>query len=309
MLAILFITNSHFAPLYGPYESLATGGTIGVALFFFCSGFTLFMKPMGGVGNFPNWYKRRILRIYPSVIAFAIVAGIFFDHRWRIDLHRYDGGWFVNCIMVYYLVFFFLGVYFRTKARWLLVVHLLVVAVAFYLHCQDADFYMYKDRFQRIVFFSCMLLGAIMGQAGSKASTRPKADVCLLLLSIVVFYALLFVSIKGTHLIVLQYLSLFVLLVMMYLFYQVFGADWARRCYQSRAGNAIIRVVGGLCLEVYLVQFKLITVQFNHLFPLNLLIIFLEILVVAYLTRCLSRFLLQTFNEAPYDWKKIISVY
>lgn len=46
--AALLITNSHMNMLYGDYRFLATGGCIGDVLFFFCSGFTLFLKPMGG---------------------------------------------------------------------------------------------------------------------------------------------------------------------------------------------------------------------------------------------------------------------
>ena len=52
--------------LYGKYNALATGGAIGDVLFFFCSGFTLFL---GKMGRFDNWYKRRINRIYPTVFA------------------------------------------------------------------------------------------------------------------------------------------------------------------------------------------------------------------------------------------------
>lgn len=49
-LAVLLITNSQMELLYGKYSVMATGGTIGDVLFFFCSGFTLFMKPnMGGL--------------------------------------------------------------------------------------------------------------------------------------------------------------------------------------------------------------------------------------------------------------------
>ncbi len=61
-LAALLITNSHMEILYGEYSFMATGGAIGDALFFFCSGYTLFL---GRNASFFNWYKRRINRIYP----------------------------------------------------------------------------------------------------------------------------------------------------------------------------------------------------------------------------------------------------
>lgn len=46
-LAIVLIVNSHMEPAYGKYAYLASGGAIGLALFFFCSGFTL--NIIGGV--------------------------------------------------------------------------------------------------------------------------------------------------------------------------------------------------------------------------------------------------------------------
>ena len=77
--AALLITNSHIAVLYpeGLYV-LATGGAIGDVLFFFCSGYTLFL---GRDGGFFNWYKRRINRIYPTVFAWAILAAFVFGQR------------------------------------------------------------------------------------------------------------------------------------------------------------------------------------------------------------------------------------
>lgn len=42
-LAVLAITNSHMEILYGDYNFLATGGAIGDVLFFFASGYTLFL--------------------------------------------------------------------------------------------------------------------------------------------------------------------------------------------------------------------------------------------------------------------------
>lgn len=68
-IAAILITNSHMGILYGKYNELATGGAIGDVLFFFCSGFTLFLSR--GV-RFDNWYKRRINRIYPTIFAWAI---------------------------------------------------------------------------------------------------------------------------------------------------------------------------------------------------------------------------------------------
>lgn len=76
--AAILITNSHMGILYGNYSVLAMGGAIGDSLFFFCSGFTLFLGRMGG---FDNWYKRRINRIYPTIFAWAILTSFFFNNH------------------------------------------------------------------------------------------------------------------------------------------------------------------------------------------------------------------------------------
>lgn len=87
--AALVITNSHMELLYGKYSFLATGGAIGDVLFFFASGFTLFL---GTMGRFDNWYKRRINRIYPTVFAWAIIAAFVFNHQNDMKFTVIHGG-------------------------------------------------------------------------------------------------------------------------------------------------------------------------------------------------------------------------
>lgn len=66
-IAVLLIINSHADIMYPQMKMLATGGAIGDCLFLFCSGFTLLLG--SGWGIFGSYYKRRISRIYPSVLA------------------------------------------------------------------------------------------------------------------------------------------------------------------------------------------------------------------------------------------------
>lgn len=104
-LAVILVMNSHMDLLYGKYSALATGGAIGDVLFFFASGYTILL---GRGGNFSNWYKRRIKRIYPTVFAMAIISAFFMggkENMQYVILH--GGGWFVTCIMIYYVIFWF----------------------------------------------------------------------------------------------------------------------------------------------------------------------------------------------------------
>ena len=75
-IAVVLVLNSHMELLYGKYSFMATGGAIGDCLFFFASGFTLFI---GRGGRFDNWYKRRIQRIYPSLIGWALLLSCIYS--------------------------------------------------------------------------------------------------------------------------------------------------------------------------------------------------------------------------------------
>ena len=66
--------------------------------------------------------------------------------------------------------------------------------------------------------------------------------------------------------------------------------------------------VGGLCLEIYIVQGTLLPMMhcLDVIFPLNYIIVFITIVLCAYLLKCSTRFLTQTFSDKPYNWPEII---
>lgn len=313
-LAVFFILNSHMGSLYVKFPMLASGGAIGNALFFFCSGFTLFLKPFGGVRDFPDWYKVRINRIYPTVFAVAIVLCTFFDYRPDINyIILYGGLWFVTCIMVYYVIIYFIGVYFHDRLTWVLVAVALAFIILYYCLKVPFPYSLYADdvmELKRYLYFVFMLFGAWMGTMDtSRQSRRQWLNLLLSLLSAIAFYALCGVTIKQEKLAFLHVFTFVALMAVLYFLYLFADGDFARKIYQSRVGHFIIRFVGGLCLEIYVIQNWLITDRMNALFPLNIPIMFCIVILAAYLIRIFARFLSQTFKDAPYDWKKMVSAY
>ena len=313
-LAVLLITNSHMELLYGKYSVLATGGTIGDALFLFCSGFTLFMKPMMSIREFPDWYKRRINRIYPTVLAIAVIKCTFFGgHSTINDIILHGGGWFVSCIMIYYVFIFLIGLYLRKHINLIIVLVSLASCVWFFTLERPFPFNMYGlegGYLKWLLYFNFMLLGAKVGSmtapAGGHSSARSL--VCALL-GIAGFYAFYIAGVKVERAESVEILNFVPLLFAVYFLYRWANGEAAKRLYTSKAGHFVVRFIGGLCLEVYLIQDCLFTDRLNALFPLNLLIVFLAIVVTAYLARCLARLISQTFKEAPYDWPKMVDKY
>lgn len=305
--AALLITNSHMELLYGKYSVLATGGTIGDVLFFFCSGFTLFL---GRMGRFDNWYKRRINRIYPTVFAWAILGAFLLKQNYSMDYTIiHGGGWFVTCIMIYYVILYFIQRFMLSHLKWGFGVVILICIAWYYTMERPANYNMYgATYFKWGHYFLFMLLGAMMGITKRQWHFNLKTDLVKLIGSILVYYAILFAGKKYVLFSELQIISLIPLLFITYYFYKVCSSDSLKRWYTTKYLGGIIKFVGGLCLEIYLVQSALFTDKMNNLFPLNIPIMLLIIIFAAYILRCGSRTFSQTFKDGEYDWKAVFKL-
>lgn len=305
-LAALLITNSHMGIMYTKFSSLATGGSIGDALFFFCSGFTLFL---GQERRFDNWYKRRISRIYPTVIAWAIVTSFFINESYSVnDCITKGGGWFIPCIMVYYIIIYFVRKLFKTKLWLAFVLASAFTLFYYYLSGNYHDISIYGETgFRLVFFFLYMLLGAIVGQNYQNIKMRKPA--IWLFVSLVLFNALLLIRGRFDILIAsfINIISLIVLFVICISLYACCNTKVVKKIYESKFG-LVIQFIGGLCLEIYIVQHAIITSRFNSIFPLNLIIVFIGIVLSAYVVKCLSRLFLQTFQKDDYNWKEILKL-
>lgn len=313
-LAVLLITNNHMELLYGKYSVMATGGTIGDVLFFFCSGFTLFMKPNMGGADFFNWYKRRINRIYPTVLAVAIISCTIWGVHHDINtILVYGGGWFVTCIMIYYVFIYFIGKYMRDKVLIILVMVSLASVVWFFSLERVFPFNMYGTDggyLKWLLYFNFMLLGAKLGEKKSRELQGGSIRKLLFaFIGIVLFYAFYIVPRKVESLEYIEILNFIPLLFAVYYLYQWGNSTQAAKFYENNTCYFLIRFIGGLCLEIYLIQDYIFTDRWNSIFPANLLVIFIIIVAAAFLTRCLARFISQTFKDTPYQFKEIIKYY
>lgn len=67
--------------------------------------------------------------------------------------------------------------------------------------------------------------------------------------------------------------------------------------------------LSSLTLEIYIVQFDLITDKFNAVFPLNTIVIFSIICIAAYALRILTSLCLQTLSDNPYNIKQALRLF
>lgn len=307
-IAAILITNSSFEILY-PISAFATGGTMGNCLFFFASGFTIFLKPLG---RFDQFYKKRINRIYPTVFAWALLSTIFFDNTKNIvEIILYGGGWFISCIMILYI---FLYIVNKTMSERLLlsgVISFLIVIVWFFFIEKHTDSSFYGDNsfFRWSFYFLFMLLGAISGVYQKKITNHFINNLVVLTLFILIFYVMLYYSRLNVIPKQIEIISLFPLLGMTLYFYKLGSTKIFMNIYNHKIFGTAIKIIGGLCLEIYLVQSSLLTDIMNDIFPLNLIVMFIVILIAAYILRCAANLFSQIFRQQNLNYKEIFRLY
>lgn len=304
VFAVLLVINSHLDICYQPpFGMLATGGAFGDALFFFCSGFMLFR---GADLRFDNFMKRRISRIYPTVFMVAIIGALVFGNTDNIiDIILHGGGWFVNCIMIYYVALWCVKRWFL-RSMWIVWCTVAVIVLVWYYAFYDHGGHVsiYKETYiEWAFFFIYMLQGAIMGLNPDRYPYNkwviPKLLTCM-----AIWYSFQLFERQVPLFVELQYLTLIPLYGVTYYFYKLCCAPFWHRLYNHRIIGQILFITGGLCLEAYLIQFYLLTDRFNWMFPFNIPMITLIILLIAYIVNFLSSALAQTFRREDYNWRQ-----
>ena len=104
-----------------------------------------------------------------------------------------------------------------------------------------------------------MLLGAIIGLNKKDIKFNIKTDFLKLILSIILFYGILFAGRKNAFVAEFQIVSLIPLLFTTFYFYKICNSKLLKGWYDNKIFGYIIKLIGGLCLEIYLVQYSLFT--------------------------------------------------
>ena len=116
------------------------------------------------------------------------------------------------------------------------------------------------------------------------------------------FYLLFYVG-QNNALILLSFIALFGVTRYCYI---CCCAPLLQKLYNNKWIGQIVYIISQLCLDVYLIQKYIFTDSLNWLFPLNVPIIMLLVLLTAYLVKMLAEFISQTFKTEPFEWGKLL---
>ena len=320
-IAALLVMNSHMDAMYGEYSYLGTGGAIGDALFFFCSGYGLFLSKR--TENFFDWYKRRIQRNAPSVVAMFVICGICI----RLGMSVKMGvSWFIKCILLYYVIVYPIKRYAPKYLWWFLSVCVLISIGWYFFIGVDSISRgnIYGANFLKWCFyFVYMLFGAICGRwrmmmeqtsAHSEihVSTylRPSNVIVSsfgLLFSLGTFYGIYIYTQRLPEYEPFQLISLIPLMGVCWFLWRFANTDLSKKVMNNKYFGTVLKFIGGLCLEILICQELIFTTKLNHIFPWNIPIIMIAVILFAYVVRTLGRLILQTFQKEDYDWRAIIA--
>ncbi len=246
----------------------------------------------------------------------AIVAAAFLGREANmVDVVLHGGGWFVTCIMIYYVVFWFAKRFFINRLPWFSAICSAVVLIWYIFFFEDKDrVWMYKGTyFKWCHYFLFMLLGAIIGlrkKNHPETFSVPNLRRTLvgLITCVVLWYVIQYAGTRNIYVAYCQVVTLLPLLGITYFFYQLCNTVLVMKLYENKWLHRPMYWLSAICLEVYICQDYFHTDKFNYLFPLNVVGCFLVIWAAAFGLKVLSNWFSQTFRDMDYDWKKMVSL-
>lgn len=93
-----------------------------------------------------------------------------------------------------------------------------------------------------------------------------------------------------------------------YYSYKVCAYKWCEKLMTHKVWRFPLCWIASLTLEIYVVQFHVITDRFNALFPLNWLIVFGLVCVTAYLLRVVVNVFVQFMGREPWQWRLCLRI-
>ena len=319
VLAAIFIANSHFIPLYKDISpSLATFGVHGNALFFFVSGFVLMMGFEKKQDLFVNWYKKRIQRLWPSVFLWSIIAAIIWKDpiTWK-NLLIANNYWFLQCIAIYYILFYIFGNLNisimgggKICVQKILFMFSIAASLLYFYFMPKATGSIFHTNLHFVCHFSIMIMGGMTYLYKDKIKIKSLWKDCLWAIFWFVLYFIILYIGKGKqdYKYYVQIVGLLPLHLFIFYAYKTASYHWCTTLFQSSRWKRILTTIASLTLEIYIVQFHIITDKFNRLFPLNTVIVFIFICITAYCLRVMTSLFLQFLSSAPFEFKNAIKI-
>lgn len=217
--------------------------------------------------------------------------------------------------LLYFILYFWKSQYFYYGGGKICVQKILfmfsIAASLLYFHFMPkATGSIFHTNLHFVCHFSIMIMGGMTYLYKDKIKTKSLWKDCLwAIFWFVLYFIILYVG-KGKqdYKYYFQIVGLLPLHLFIFYAYKTASYHWCTTLFQSSRWKRILTTIASLTLEIYIVQFHIITDKFNRLFPLNTVIVFIFICITAYCLRVMTSLFLQFLSSAPFEFKNAIKI-
>ena len=294
-VAIVLVVNSHLDDLY-PIHQLGTGGVFGNELFFFISGYGLYLSYQASREAFGRWFARRLTRVYEPlfiVATFLVLVGdahirTLADFFWIYVIPLQF--WFLPTIVGCYVPIYFIMSKMEAKRSFVYLFAGLAIAyiLLFSIFAEKTSWLTENYTVQtevtlplRLIFyFGTMVLGVYAAKFHRDAKGKI-TDLLWLMASAAAFY--LFVGLLGRFIpfevqIIDRIPALFVLLFA----FRFSRYPWLEQFVANHL-SGLVSLLAGVALQIYLLHDFILRQDSLHsiAFPANLIVFWMATITLS----------------------------
>jgi len=301
-IAIFLITNSHLDHLY-PIPQLGTGGAIGNALFFMLAGYGLALSWQREKRTFPQWYERRILRIYPSLILVVGIFDLIIGGGWKswtfLDYLKEflwpTSAWFISALMLFYIVIFVMLKLKKHNAFLALIFFLFIPYFHMYLTSVDLSHYSIEGPgyFKWIFYLQIMLSGCYLAYHSDKIRFKNHSSIVILIAALIIYYAFGISFLKGHYAEYQFIIHLLTFAIVYFTFAIARSAFVLEKIMVYKKTSSLIPLISGVTLEIYLLQYQVYSniIVTSLFFPINIIVFWILVIFLAFIISRMSDFI------------------
>lgn len=217
--------------------------------------------------------------------------------------------------LLYFILYFWKSQYFyygggKICVQKILFIFSIAASLLYFYFMPKATGSIFHTNLHFVCHFSIMIMGGMTYLYKDKIKIKSLWKDCLwAIFWFVLYFIILYVG-KGKqdYKYYVQIVGLLPLHLFIFYAYKTASYHWCTTLFQSSRWKRILTTIASLTLEIYIVQFHIITDKFNRLFPLNTVIVFIFICITAYCLRVMTSLFLQFLSSAPFEFKNAIKI-
>lgn len=297
--ACVLITNSHLKGVY-PLD-ISFGGCPGNCLFFLISGFLLSGTDFKGL-KFYKWYFPKIIRLYISLWIVALISLPIKYYRIRPSLFLFpiEQFWFIPTIIILYAVYYFVMKHF-CKYKYLFIGLDILIYIKLYIYVFNTnEFFVERHIVYLILYgFIAMILGSGLRELMQNKSRGVHSLYLLIVLTggcLGLFLVMkLWIATSSVLALKLQFLTqAFSMLFACFALMSCKSIEQKIDVFMRKTAlGKIVTHISVSTLEIYLIQYMIISYCKPLAFPINIILISILLIMCGVTVNRFSTFLFQ----------------